>query len=92
MKRLHKTMRRKRFRKQRSRRHGRRHTRRFSPEAKNVSGRKASGLSIRRHRGGGLPVPAGALVGISTGGEHGVPLLMSKEQYEREKESGSLED
>ena len=46
----------------------------------------------RRHRGGGLPVPAGALVGISTGGEYGVPTLMSKEQYESEKEKGSLED
>ena len=46
----------------------------------------------RRHRGGGLPVPAGALVGISTGGEFGVPTLMSKEQYESEKEKGSLED
>ncbi len=72
MKRVNKTMRRKRFRKQRSRRHGKRHT--------------------RRHRGGGLPVPAGSLVGISTGGEHGVPLLMNKEQYEMEKEKGSLED
>lgn len=72
MKRLNKTLRRKRFRKQRSRRHGKRHT--------------------RRSRGGGLPVPAGSLVGISTGGEHGVPLLMSKEQYEKEKENGSLED
>lgn len=46
----------------------------------------------RRHRGGGLPVPAGALVGISTGGEYGVPVLMRKEQYETEKEKGSLED
>jgi hypothetical protein len=72
MKRLNKTMRRKRFRRQRSRRQGRKYT--------------------RRSRGGGLPVPAGALVGISLGGEHGVPLLMSKEQYETEKEKGSLED
>ena len=72
MKRINKTMRRKRFRKQRSRRHGRRHT--------------------RRSRGGGLPVPAGSLVGISTGGEFGVPTLMLKEHYEAEKEKGSLED
>jgi hypothetical protein len=46
----------------------------------------------RRQKGGGLPVPAGALVGVSTGGEFGVPTLMRKEQYEKEKENGSLED
>ena len=73
MKRINKTLRRKRFRKQRSRRHGKRHTR-------------------RHYRGGSLPVPAGALVGVSTGGEYGIPILMNKEQYESEKEKGSLED
>lgn len=48
----------------------------------------------RRHRqrGGGLPVPAGSLVAVSTGGEYGVPILMSKEQFESEKDGGSLED
>ena len=46
----------------------------------------------RRHRGGALPVPAGALVGVSTAGEYGIPILMRKEQYEAEKEKGSLED
>lgn len=46
----------------------------------------------RRHRGGGLPVPAGALVAVSTGGEYGIPILIKREKYEAEKESGSLED
>ena len=46
----------------------------------------------RSQKAGGLPVPAGALVGVSTGGEYGVPVLMSKEHYETEKGKGSLED
>ena len=46
----------------------------------------------RRHRGGELPVPAGSLVGVSLGGEYGVPILMTKERYEEEKEKNSLED
>ncbi len=61
---------------------------RFRRQRSRRHGRKHT----RRHRGGGLPVPAGALVGISTGGEYGVPTLMLKEQYEIEKEKGSLED
>lgn len=74
MKRVNKTLRRKRHAKQRSSRHRsyRKHT--------------------RRHRGGGLPVPAGSLVAVSTAGEYGIPILMRKEQYETEKEKGSLED
>lgn len=44
----------------------------------------------RRQRGGDLPVPAGSLVAVSTGGELGVPILMRKEQFEAQKES--LED
>ncbi len=46
----------------------------------------------RRQRGGSLPVPAGAVVAISTGGEYGVPVLMSKEQAEEEQERGGLEE
>lgn len=73
MKRVNKTMRRKRQQKQRSRRHRhRRHT--------------------RRHRGGSLPVPSGALVGMSTGGEYGVPILLTRERAEAELEKGGLED
>jgi hypothetical protein len=73
MKRLNKTLRRKRQRKQRSRRHSyRKHT--------------------RRHRGGSLPVPAGSVVAISTAGEYGVPVLMSKEKADVELEKGSLEE
>lgn len=46
----------------------------------------------RHYRGGALPVPAGSLVAVSTPGEYGIPILMRKEQYEEEKEKGSLED
>lgn len=46
----------------------------------------------RRQRGGDLPVPAGALVSVSTGGEYGVPILMRKEEFEADKERGSLDD
>jgi len=56
--------------------HARRHTRR----------------NRNRQRGGSLPVPAGALVGMSTGGEYGVPILMSKEKAEAELERGGLEE
>ena len=45
-----------------------------------------------KQRGGSLPVPAGALVGMSTGGEYGVPILMSKEKAEAELERGGLEE
>ncbi len=61
---------------------------RFRKQRSRRQGRRQT----RHRRGGALPVPAGSLVGISTGGEHGVPLLMNKEQYEMEKEKGSLED
>ena len=44
----------------------------------------------RKQRGGDLPVPAGALVAVSSGGEYGVPLLVTKERYEAEREG--LED
>ena len=71
------TLRRKRQRKQRSRRHSRgRHTRR----------------NRHKQRGGNLPAPPGSLVAISTGGEDGVPILMSKEQAEVELEKGGLEE
>jgi hypothetical protein len=46
----------------------------------------------RRQRGGDLPVPSGAVVAISTGGEYGVPILMSKETAEKLQESGGLEE
>jgi hypothetical protein len=75
MKRLNKSLRRKRQTKQRSRKHhARRHTRR------------------NRQRGGSLPVPAGALVGMSTGGEYGVPILITRERAEAELERGGLEE
>jgi len=73
MKRLNKTMRKKRQQRQRSRRRSyKRHT--------------------RRQRGGTLAAPAGSIVAISTGGEYGVPILMSKEKAEAELERGSLEE
>ncbi len=31
----------------------------------------------RKQRGGELPVPRGAVVAISTGGEYGIPVLMN---------------
>lgn len=46
----------------------------------------------RRHRGGSLPVPPGALVGMSTGGEYGVPILITRERAEAELEKGGLEE
>ncbi len=49
-------------------------------------------MTRRRQKAGGLPVPAGSLVGVSTGGEYGVPILITKESYEKEKEKGSLDD
>jgi hypothetical protein len=75
MKRLNKTLRRKKQRRQRSRRHSHRKNR-----------------HTRRQKGGSLPVPAGSVVAISTGGEYGVPILMSKEKAVAEQESGSLEE
>ena len=70
-------MRRKRQRKQRSRRHShKRLTRRHK----------------HTHRGGSLPVPAGSIVAISTGGEYGIPMLMSKEKADAEIASGGLEE
>jgi chemotaxis response regulator CheB len=78
MKRLNKSLRKT---KQRSRKHhARRHTRRNRSRNRN------------KQRGGSLPVPAGALVGMSTGGEYGVPILMSKEKAEAELERGGLEE
>ena len=60
----------------------RRHTRRNRSRNRNRN----------KQRGGSLPVPAGALVGMSTGGEYGVPILMSKEKAEAELERGGLEE
>jgi hypothetical protein len=60
----------------------RRHTRRNRNRNRNRN----------KQRGGSLPVPAGALVGMSTGGEYGVPILMSKEKAEAELERGGLEE
>jgi len=75
MRRLNKTMRSKLQRKQRSRRLSRhRKTRRHR----------------QKQRGGDLPVPAGAIVAVSTGGEYGFPVLMSKEVFEQVKDG--LED
>ncbi len=61
--------------------------------------RQRSRRSLRRrltrrykHRGGSLPVPSGSVVAISTGGEYGVPILMTKEAAEKEQERGSIED
>jgi hypothetical protein len=48
--------------------------------------------TLRRQRGAGLPVPPGALVAISTGGEYGIPILMSKEKAEELQADGSLEE
>jgi hypothetical protein len=45
-----------------------------------------------KQRGGSLPVPAGALVGMSTGGEYGVPILITRERAEAELERGGLEE
>ena len=45
-----------------------------------------------RQRGGDLPVPDGSLVAVSTGGEYGVPILMSKESFEEQKGKGGLEE
>lgn len=44
----------------------------------------------RRLRGGSLPVPPGALVGVRTEGEYGVPILIEKEKYEDIQEKGGL--
>lgn len=48
--------------------------------------------SSRRQRGGSLPVPAGSVVAVSTQGEYGVPVLMTRERFEEEQEKGGLED
>lgn len=77
MKRPNKTMRRKQQRRQRSRRH---------------SYRYRKHTRRYKHRGGSLPVPAGSVVAISTAGEYGVPVLMSKEEAEAQQERGSLEE
>jgi len=79
MARFNKTLRRKRQRRQRSRRL------RFS---------RRQGIKpfLRRLKGGSLPVPSGSLVGVSLGGEYGVPILLSKDLYEKEKEREGLED
>ena len=69
-------------------------TMRSKLQRKQRSRRLSRHRKTRRHRqrGGDLPVPAGAIVSVSTGGEYGLPVLMSKDEYEREKERGSLED
>ena len=46
----------------------------------------------RRHRGGSLPVPAGSVVAVSTQGEYGVPVLMTRERFEEQQEKGGLEE
>lgn len=74
--RRNKTMRRKLQHRQRSRRHRFRHRHRHT----------------RRQRGGDLPVPSGALVGISTGGEYGRTILVPKDQAEDLLDRGSLEE
>lgn len=56
------------------------------------SRRRSYRRHTRRHRGGGLAAPDGAVVAISTGGEYGVPILMSKEKAEAELEKGGLEE
>ena len=104
MKRLNKTMRGKRQRRQRSR-HLSRHrslkrtTRRGSLRQRGSSQRGGSKATPSQRggseatpsqRGGSLPVPPGALVGISTQGEYGVPLLITRERFE--EEGDSLED
>ena len=82
-------MRRKLQRRQRSRRLSRkRQTRRHRPSQR--GGSTVGATTTPSQRGGSLPVPPGALVGISTQGEYGVPLLMTREKFEEEK--GSLED
>lgn len=75
MKRLNKTMRRKLQKKQRSRR---------------LSRHRYHKTRKHRQRGGSLAVPAGSLVAVSTAGEYGVPVLMTKETFEQEQ--SSLED
>jgi hypothetical protein len=79
MSRFNKTLRRKRQRRQRSRRLRFHRRQTFKP-------------FLKRLKGGNLPVPAGSLVGVSLGGEYGVPILLPKEVYEREKEREGLED
>jgi hypothetical protein len=37
-------------------------------------------------------VPAGSVVAVSTQGEYGVPVLMTKERFEEQQEKGGLED
>lgn len=44
----------------------------------------------RRQKGGDLPVPPGALVAVSTGGEYGIPILLPVQKYMQAKEG--LED
>jgi hypothetical protein len=48
--------------------------------------------SKTRRQRGGLAVPPGSLVGVSLGGEYGVPVLLTKETYEKEKDREGLED
>lgn len=69
-------------------------TMRSKLQRKQRSRRLSRHRKTRRHRqrGGDIPVPAGAIVAVSTGGEYGLPVLMSKEVYEEVKERGSLED
>jgi len=54
------------------------------------SSRRSRRRQTRRQKGGSLPVPAGAVVAVSSKGEYGVPLLMTREKFEEEGES--LED
>ncbi len=46
----------------------------------------------QKQRGGSLPVPAGSVVAVSTQGEYGVPVLMTRERFEEEQEKGGLEE
>ena len=54
--------------------------------------RRRHSRRFTRRQHGGLPVPAGSVVAISTGGELGVPILLSKEKAEELQERGDLEE
>jgi len=47
---------------------------------------------ISRRQRGGYSIPEGALVGVRTDGEYGMPTLMSLSRFQKEKEKGSLEE
>ncbi len=65
--------------------------RRQKLQRKQRSRRLSRHRKTRRHRqrGGDLPVPAGAIVAVSTGGEYGLPVLMSKTSMKEKKREGA---